>query len=198
MLNHSPRLTFIFILLSVQVTAGFAADAAVVIHQNTLNGFLTAIGPVSGKEAFNVAGIKGDYTWTVTNARIEITPGKAAFTGDASVNAGPTSYGTVVSGEVEVKFDPAANLINVKVTRAAFEVYVKALGAKKHITDVDISKYYQPEFQFAGPQPVQSSVKVSMPDGSVKTVKITTVSHNLKLEQNQLVVETNLGFAAGE
>jgi hypothetical protein len=171
------------------------SDATVIVHQNTLNGFLTAIGPVSGSDQFNVAGAKGTYTWNVKNARIELKPDKAVFTADASVKAGPAGYGSVATGAVEIKYNQETNRISVKVLKASFEVYTTVFGKKMHISDVDISKYYRPEFEFAGPQPVQPSVEVDLPGGLKKTVYISMASQNLKIQQDQLVVTSNLIFS---
>jgi hypothetical protein len=191
------RIAVLCIAASLMCEFGVAqpADATVIVHQNTLNGFLNAIGPVSGSDQFNVAGIKGTYTWSVKNARIELKPDKAAFTADASVKAGPASYGSVAIGVVEIKYVQETNRISVKVLKATFEVYTKVFGKKMHIADVDISKYYRPEFEFAGPQPIQPSVDVDLPGGSKKTVYISMASQNLKIEQDQLVVRSNLKFS---
>lgn len=170
-------------------------DATVIVHQNTLNGFLTAVGPISGKDQYNVLGAKGDYTWTLTNARIELTPDKAQFVADANVKTGPLSYGSVATGEVEVKYNQETNRISIKVLKAEFEVYTKVLGKKIHITNIDAAKYYKPEFEFAGPQPVQPSVNVSLPNGTTKTIYIMSVSQNMKIAQEQIVVTSQLKFS---
>ena len=170
-------------------------DATVTIHEQTLNNFLGVVGPVSGKGKFDVAGSKTDYTWTVRNPRIKITAGKAAFVADASVKVGPLNYRSNAKGAVEVKYDAAGNIISVKVLKADFEVYTKIFKKKIHITTVDVSKYYRPEFEFAGPQPIQESVPVDMPDGSVKTVYISTKDQALRLEEGRIVVDSNLVFS---
>lgn len=170
------------------------SDAAVVVYQSTLNGFLAAVGPVSGTDDFNVLGVKGTYRWTVKNPRIEIKPGSAQLIGDADVKVGPIAYGTVVTGEVAVNYNQQSNRISVKVLKASFEIYTKIFGKKIHITDVDISKYYRPEFEFAGPQPMQPSVTVTLPNNTTKTVFITPVNQNLKLEEGRIVVSSDLQF----
>ncbi|MDE3058803.1 MAG: hypothetical protein KGJ59_12690 [Bacteroidota bacterium] len=63
-----------------------------------------------------------------------------------------------------------------------------------HIADVDISRYYRPEFEFAGPQPTQPSVTVNLPNGETKTIFITPVNQNLRLEENRIVVSSDLRF----
>ncbi len=170
-------------------------DAIVIINQNTLNGFLNAVGPISGKDQYNVVGVKGNYTWTLKNARIELMPNQARFIADASVNAGPFSYGSVASGDVEVKYNQETNRISVKVLKAEFEVYTKIFGKKIHITNVDAARFYKPEFEFAGPQPVQPSVNVNLPNGTSKTIYIAPVSQNLKVDREQIVVTSLLKFS---
>jgi len=76
-----------------------------------------------------------------------------------------------------------------------FEVYTKIFGKKIHITDVDASKFYRPEFEFAGPTPIQPSVEIALPNGGKKTIYIKPKSQNLKLEPDQIVVSSNLEFA---
>jgi hypothetical protein len=182
---------FIFVLPSIAQSP----DATVIVRQTTLNGFLDGVGPVSGKAPYNVSGMKGEYTWTVKNARIEIKPNKANFIADASVKVGPLAYGSVANGEVEIKYHQPTNRISVKVLTATFEVYTKIFGKKVHLGDVDVSKFYRPEFEFAGPQPVQPSVLVTLPGDQSKTVYITPVDQNLRLEQDQIVVSSNLKFS---
>ena len=171
------------------------SDASVIIHQNTLNGFFNAIGPISGKDDYNVLGSKGTYTWTLRNARIELHPNQARFFSDADVKAGPFAYSAPASGEVEVLYHPESNRISVKVLHAIFEVYIKIFGAKIHITNIDAARFYKPEFEFAGPQPIQASVDVALPDGSKKTIFIKQIAQNLHIEQDQIVVSSMLAFA---
>ena len=171
------------------------SDAAVIIHQNTLNGFFSAIGPISGKDKYNVVGMHGDYIWTLRNARIELHPNQARFIADADIRIGPLSYGSVASGNVEVLFHPESNRISVIVLQATFEVYIKIFGKKIHITDIDAARYYKPEFEFSGPQPIQASVDVALPNGSKKTIFIKPVDQNLAIEQERIVVSSKLAFA---
>jgi hypothetical protein len=191
--------TSIFILAALLCfsTTGPAqpSDATVVIHQNTLNGFLNAIGPIGGKDKYNVLGTHGDYIWTLRNPRIELRPNQARFIADADIRIGPLSYGSAASGNVEVLFHPESNRISVKVLQATFEVYIKIFGKKIHVTNIDAARYYKPEFEFSGPQPIQASVDVALPDGSKKTIFIKPVTQNLAIEQERIVVTSNLAFA---
>jgi hypothetical protein len=187
----------IFTVLICLFKAGHAqpSDASVIIHQNTLNGFLTAIGPISGKDHYNVLRSKGDYTWTLRNARIELRPNQAKFYADADISVEPFSYSSGATGNVEVLYHPETNRISIKVLQATFEVYFKLLGMKIHIADIDAARFYKPEFEFAGPQPIQANVDVALPDGSKKTIYIKPVDQKLVIEQERIVVGSKLTFA---
>ena len=191
------KLSVVIVALFILSQSGYAqpADAAVIVHQSTLNKFLNAVGPISGTEQFSVLGIHGDYTWSLKNARIELKPNQALFIADANVKIGPLSYGSVASGDVEVRYHPETNRIAMKVLKAEFEVYTKIFGKKIHITNVDAAKFYRPQFEFAGPQPVQPQVDVALPGGAKKTIFIAPVSQDLHLEQDQIVVTSQLVFS---
>lgn len=195
---RSTLIAVAFSLLSsptfAQTPASFS-DAQVVIHENALNAFLTAVGPLSGRDNFKVGSVKGDYKWTVKNARIEVSPGKARFVADANVDMGIMKYGSETIGDVAVNYDPKTNRINVKVTKAELDIYVKILGKKSNITTIDLAKYYKPEFEFAGPQPLQESVEVELPDGSKKIIYIATTDAKMSLDQDMIVVASKLLFS---
>jgi hypothetical protein len=191
--------TFLFTAIAIlclsSASTAQTSDASVIIYENTLNGFFNAIGPVNGKSQYNVLGQHGDYQWTLSNARIELRPNQARFIADAKIHIGPLSYGSEASGNVEVLYHPESNRISVKILQATFEVYFKIFGKKIHITDIDVAKYYKPEFEFAGPQPIQASVEVALPNGSKKTIFIKPVAQNLVIEQERIVVNSRLAFA---
>lgn len=174
------------------------------INQSVLNKFLSAIGPLSYQNSVNVKDYlkdikflpiqKIDYKWTVSNPRIAIKPDKAIFMADVVVNSAGVNFPTTAQGVVEIKYDDASNIISVKVLKVAFEVAVTVFKQKIHITDVDISQFYRPEFQFSGPQPIQKSVDVKMPDNTVRTLYLTA-KPRLTLEEGQLVVSTGVDFS---
>lgn len=169
-------------------------DAKVVIGENVLNQFMNAVGPISRTEKFSVSKIKGEYTWTVKNPRVTIAADKVRFQADAGIKVITFNYDTTAVGDVEVKYDPVANKISVKVLKAAVQIYFNLFGKRINITEVDISKFYRMQFEFSGPKPLQTSVDVTLPDGSVRTVTVTSTAQ-MALEPGQIVVGTSLTFA---
>lgn len=185
----------VFAFIFLGSAAVFAdMDAKVVISDSVLNRFMEAIGPISRTEKFSVSKISGEYTWTVINPRVSITPDKVRFQADAGIKVISFNYNTTAVGDVEVKYDPASNKISVKVLKAALQIYFNLFGKRINITEVDISKFYRMEFEFAGPKPLQSSVDITLPDGSVRTVSVTSTAQ-MALENGQIVVGTALNFS---
>lgn len=183
--------------LSLMCYGAYAENASVTVHQSTLNLFLAAVGPVTGVGDYNVAGMKGKYTWTVQNARIEIDKDVARFRGDATINIAGMKYENLAEGAVEVRYEKETNKIFVKVQEAKIEIALKVFGKKTKITDIDVAQYYRPEFQFTGPQPIQSSIELKMPDGTVKVVNISADPH-MTLEKEKIVVTSQLTFMAAK
>jgi hypothetical protein len=186
---------FILTFMSVFSFSQNEADASIVISQDTLNKFLSAIGEIKRTENFNVAGIKSDYTWIVRNPRIILDDSKARFEADVSVSIKfpSVSYTTPAYGEVLVKYLENENKIYIKVDKVAFEVAFSILGKKVRVGEIDISKIYQIAFTFPGPKPFESMVSVNMPDGSIKMIKIETIPV-LMIEKGKIVVGSQINY----
>ncbi len=167
-------------------------DAFVIINESTLNKFLQAIGPITGGGSFNSG--RSSYSWTVKNPLIHISKDASAFTADAEIHSGLLNYGTTAKGDVDVLYDNAKNIISVKIRKASFEIALELFGNKIHITDVDISTFYRPQFQFPGPQPLQSNFDVALPDKKSKPIQIKTFVKKLVLEPGRIVVGSNFVF----
>ncbi|MCX7882972.1 MAG: hypothetical protein N2314_07100 [Brevinematales bacterium] len=182
--------------LMLAISIGWAEpDASIILHENTLNKFLVAVGPVEKTENFSLSGIKGQYRWLVQNPRLKLLPGKARFEADVTVSlVSPSlSYSTPAYGEVSVMYDSLSNRINIKVEKVAFEVAFTLLGKRIRIAEVDISRFYQIAFGFPGPKPFEAVVDVAMPDGSKKPIKIET-RPVLAIEEKRIVVGSELVY----
>ncbi len=171
------------------------ADVSIVIGEQTLNKFLSAIGVIEKVESFNVSGISGKYKWTVENAKIKLLPNKARFEANVTVSflGTPVQYSTPAYGEVSILYDHDANKINIKVNKVAFDVTFNLMGRNVKITEVDISKFYQIAFSFSGPKPFEAEVSAPMPDGSQKSIKIESVPV-LSIQEGKIVVGVGLNY----
>lgn len=183
-------ITIAFTLILFSVSAASAQDAQMILHESTFNKFLKAVGQISGGGKFKKAFIKTDYTWKIKNARIDLEPNNATFHADADIKAKGITFTEKVTGSVDVKYNPVSNVISVKVREAKFDI--KIIGVK--VATIDLAKYYKPKFEFAGPQPLQKSVLVDLPDGKKKKINVATQSQNFKIVKDRIVVVSYLKF----
>lgn len=188
---------FIFSLYySNYVTAQTSTpDASIILHQNTLNKFLASIGTLRKTNSYNVAGLKGEYTWEIYNPKIILSKDRASFVGEVNIilSGINTSYKTPVNGTVSIFYNKDTNKISIKVEKASFDINIKILGKDTKIGEVDLAKYYQIKFEFPGPKPYESIVDVEMPDGKIKKIKIETIPV-LKIEEEKIVVGAELTY----
>lgn len=186
----------LFILLNVLSFGIYQEpDASIVISQETLNKFLSAIGEVKSSGSFNISGVKGNYTWIVKNPKITISKDKARFQAEVSVSLKlpPISYSTPAYGDVSIRYNSEDNKIYVKVEKVAFEISFNILGRKITVGEVDISKFYQISFTFPGPKPFEAISEVNMPDGSKKKIRIESLPI-LNLDDGKIIVGSTINF----
>lgn len=179
------------LLILVLVATAWADDVSVVITEKTVNDFMAAVGTVSGKGKSN--GVK--YKWKVKKTEIDFEPGSAAFIANVDLDAGVFKFSDKVTSKVNVSFDSESNKIKMEVEKAIFKIYIKVLGKKIKVGQVNIAKYYKPEFEFNGPQPVQKTVTIQTGKKKATDVAVTTVGQALVLEKDRVRVAVDLSYA---
>ena len=166
-------------------------SVSVVITEQTINDFLTAVGPVKGKGQG-----KNDieYNWTVRQPAIDFEPGTAGFKALVKVKTKLVTLEDRVKGRLALDYDAAANKILMQVVEAKFPIYVKILGQKVKLATLDIGKYYKPKFEFNGPEPVQQQVEMDIGGGNIRQIAVTAGGREIKMEKDQLRVSVNLTY----
>lgn len=173
---------------------GIRNDMRIVLHEESLNKVFKALGDISGTEEYKVMLMKGTYTWTLKNPRIRLRPGKADFVTDVNIKAGGLDYSSLCAGDVKVWYDGKKNQINVKITKAIFEIYTKVFGSKVHITEIDLAKYFPDPFTFDGPATLETDMDFTMPDNSVRKIYMRTTDCDVVVEDHQLSVPCEVEF----
>src|ERR1700741_1910600 len=112
----------LFLLLSFSGYSQKYNDFAVSLHEEAINKVFIAIGDIKGESDYEVMLIKGKYHWKIVNPKINLKPDSSDFTCDAKVEVGPFNYSTQVIGNVKVYYDTKKNEIQIKITRAIFEL----------------------------------------------------------------------------
>lgn len=169
-------------------------DLKVYLHEEMINKSLAACGNITGKEPYKVLFVQDTFQWTLINPKIYLHPGKAEFVTDVNVVAGPFSYSTPCTGDVLIWYDRTLNIINVKITRAIVGIYTTIFGVKQHIKDIDLASNFEDPFTFTGPAATTSEMPMEMPDGSVKTLYMTTTTCDLIVMEDVLVVPCEVEF----
>lgn len=178
-----------------QTKAQVSNDLKVLLHEESINKMFKAIGNIHGAADYEVMFFKGKYNWTMMNSQIVLKPGKGDFITDVRVEAGVIDYSTQVTGNVDIWYDLKTNLINVKVTKAIFEIYTKILGKKVHIKNIDLAEYFTEPLTFEGPMTINTDMLFTLPDGRTKIIYCFPSHVDLRVLENVVEVACELGFS---
>ncbi|MCX6312508.1 MAG: hypothetical protein NT084_12840 [Bacteroidetes bacterium] len=170
-------------------------DLQVIINEEMLNKCFKALGPIKGKEPYQVLFVNDSFTWVLVNPQLHLHNGKANFTTDVNVITKGLMYSTPCIGDVSIWYDRSKNLINVKITKCMIEIYTKILGTKYHLKDLDLADNFKDPFTFEGPTSTNSDMDMEMPDGSIRKLYITTTDCDLTVQEKQIVVPCELEFS---
>jgi len=181
----------IFIVLIPKITFSqkMYNDFSVLLHEETINKVLAAVGEINGKNDFEVLLIKGHYTWNIVNPKINLMPDSSDFTCDAKVEVGPFKYKTQVKGNVKIGYDNIKNEISIKITKAIFELYTMILGKKLHIKDIHLEDHFKDPFTFEGPKSFATDMSLTMPDSTIKKIYVQPTDCVMKVLK-QVIVTT--------
>ena len=192
----------IVVLTVLTMSLSFSQDTGLIgksisvsIDQSMLNNFFNAIGEVKGKGSTKVLGKKVKYNWKVKNPRITIEPGAAVFNADVQIKSGKIKSTPKATSKLDISYLKEKNLIKIKTKKIKVDLKLKLFGKKVKLATIDLSKYYNPTFEFPGPILNQKSIKIDKPDGSEKTLKIGMENQNLVVENGKITVYSDVKFS---
>ena len=189
-------LTYLIISLSFsQDTNPASQSISVSIDQSMLNNFFNAIGEVKGKGSTKVLGKKVKYNWKVKNPRITIEPGAAIFKADVQIKSGKIKSTPKATSKLDISYVKEKNLIKIKTKKIKVDLKLNLFGKKVKLATIDLSKYYNPTFEFPGPTLNQKSIEIDKPDGSKKTLNIGMENQNLVVENGKITVYSDVKFS---
>ena len=170
-------------------------NISVSINESMLNDFFQAIGTVKGKGSTKVLKQKIKYTWKVKKPKITIEPGSVTFNAKVQIKSGKFKSTPKATGKLDVTYVKEENLIKIKTKKIKVDLYLKlgVLGKVKLAT-LDLSKYYNPTFEFPGPALSQKTIEIDKPDGTKKILNIGTENQNLVVEQGKITVYSDVVF----
>ena len=189
-------LTFLTISLCFSQNTNPAEQSiSVSIDQSMLNNFFNAIGEVKGKGSTKVLGKKVKYNWKVKNPRITIEPGAAIFKADVQIKSGKIKSTPKATSKLDISYVKEKNLIKIKTKKIKVDLKLNLFGKKVKLATIDLSKYYNPTFEFPGPTLNQKSIEIDKPDGSKKTLNIGMENQNLVVENGKITVYSDVKFS---
>ena len=189
-------LTFLTISLCFSQNTNPAGQSiSVSIDQSMLNNFFNAIGEVKGKGSTKVLGKKVKYNWKVKNPRITIEPGAAIFKADVQIKSGKIKSTPKATSKLDISYVKEKNLIKIKTKKIKVDLKLNLFGKKVKLATIDLSKYYNPTFEFPGPTLNQKSIEIDKPDGSKKTLNIGMQNQNLVVENGKITVYSDVKFS---
>jgi hypothetical protein len=162
-------------------------DFTVILNEEMINKVFGAIGEIKGSNDYEVMLMKGKYDWMVRNPKILIRPDSSHFTCDATVEVGIFSYSTPVFGDVKINYENKKNEIQVKITRAIFELYTMFFGKKVHIKDIDLADYFKDPFVFEGPKSLATDFEFLMPDSTLKKIYVLPSDCGMQIRHMEIV-----------
>jgi len=145
-----------------------------------------AIGDIKGESDYEVMLIKGKYHWKVINPRINLKPDSSDFTCDAKVEVGPFNYTSQVVGNVKVYYDSKKNEIQIKITRAIFELYTMIFEKKVHIKDIHLEEKFKDPFVFEGPRTLATDMEFMLPDSTMKKIFVQPSDCEMKVKLKEI------------
>ncbi|MCW3078545.1 MAG: hypothetical protein JWO32_3154, partial [Bacteroidetes bacterium] len=185
-----------FLSSSSQVKKTLINDFSVILHEETINKVLAAIGEIKGTNSYEVMFVTAQYHWLIKNPKINIRPDSSDFTCDALVTAGPISYKTKVIGHVKITYDNENNQIKIKIARAIFELYTMVFNKKVHITDIHLEDYFKEPFVFEGPRSMKTEMEFMLPDSTLKKIYVQPTECVMELKWKEIC--TACEIAAGD
>ena len=189
-------LTYLTISLCFSQNTNPAGQSiSVSIDQSMLNNFFNAIGEVKGKGSTKVLGKKVKYNWKVKNPRITIEPGAAIFKADVQIKSGKIKSTPKATSKLDISYVKEKNLIKIKTKKIKVDLKLNLFGKKVKLATIDLSKYYNPTFEFPGPTLNQKSIEIDKPDGSKKTLNIGMENQNLVVENGKITVYSDIKFS---
>lgn len=182
----SLRLCVTFLFFAQVLLSQKYNDFAVSLHEEAINKVFVAIGDIKGESDYEVMLIKGKYHWKIINPKINLKPDSSDFTCDARVDVGPFNYTSQVVGNVKVYYDSKKNEIQIKITRAIFELYTMIFEKKVHIKDIHLEEKFTEPFIFEGPRTLATDMEFMMPDSTMKKIYVQPTDCEMKVKLKEI------------
>lgn len=187
-------LLVIFFVEAVNGQAHKNPDIQIEIREQTLNKLFAAVGEISGTSDYKVWFKSGTYRWYLNDIQIKLVKDSALFKTVVKVETGFTDYSDTVHGKLGILYDATTNKVLIRVADAPFEIYLRMLGSKIKLADIQLADYFKEPIAFDGPSGMERDLELDMPDGSRRIIRSKANTGKVFVEPGIIRVTSTLGF----
>ena len=182
-----PILCFTFAEIKVNDT-DFSNHMELFVHEDIINQFLFSFGNINGND--NIGPF--EYSWNVSNLRIDISPEKSDFKADVYLKSGNFERKDLIVGDVLINYEKEQNLILVKIQDVIIDIdlsdVINLLPKEAVLVHIDLSEYFIEPFEIEGPQPKTASYKIDLSDDLHKNIEINIKDSKLYLVEDGIKI----------
>ena len=180
---------FSFSFSKVEVNnSDFSNHMELFVHEDIINQFLFSFGNIKGND--NIGPF--EYTWNVSNLRIDISPEKSDFKADVYLKSGNFERKDLIVGDVLINYEKEQNLILVKIQDVIIDIdlsdVINLLPKEAVLVHIDLSEYFLEPFEIEGPQPKTASYKIDLSNDLRKNIEINIKDSKLYLVENGIKI----------
>jgi len=166
----------------------FSNHMELFVHEDIINQFLFSFGNIKGND--NIGPF--EYTWNVSNLRIDISPEKSEFKADIHLKSGTFERKDLIIGDVLINYEKEQNLILVKIQNVIIDIdlsnVISLLPKEAVLVHIDLSEYFIEPFEIEGPQPKTASYKIDISNDLRKDIEINIKDSKLYLVENGIKI----------
>ena len=182
-----PILCFTFAEIKVNDT-DFSNHMELFVHEDIINQFLFSFGNINGND--NIGPF--EYTWNVSNLKIDISPEKSEFKADIHLKSGTFERKDLIIGDVLINYEKEDNLILVKIQEVIIDIdlsnVISLIPKEAVLVHIDLSEYFIEPFEIEGPQPKTASYKIDLSDDLRKNIEINIKDSKLYLVEDGIKI----------
>ena len=169
----------------------FSNHMELFVHEDIINQFLFSFGEIKGTDRIGLV----NYSWNVSNLRIDISPDKSEFKADIYFKSSNFERNDLIVGDVLISYDKEKNLIFVKIQDVVIDIdmsdVINLIPKNAMLVHIDLSNYFREPFQIEGPQPKTATYNIDVLDDSQKNIKISIKDSKLYLVENGIKIFSN-------
>ena len=178
---------FSFAFAEIQVNnRDFSNHMELFVHEDIINQFLFSFGEINGND--NIGPF--EYTWNVSNLRIDISPEKSEFKADINLKSGTFKRKDLIIGDVLINYEKKQNVILVKIKDVIIDIdlsnVISLLPKEAVLVHIDLSEYFKRPPKKGADETLPEDLRYpySFIDSKMDFIKFTVCKY--KRNQNKL------------